>query len=175
MEPPYGAVLFFQRQDTEPNMCAKAKNADRFREVRNAKAHRDYFVEETLEAGIVLTGAEVKAIREGGAQISDAFARPDGNHVVLYHANIAEYSHSAHVKHNPYRPRKLLLHRREILRLKHELDTGGRSIIPLRLYFKKALVKVELGLCKGKKMHDKRDDIKEKEAKREMDRYSRVK
>jgi SsrA-binding protein len=152
-------------------MAAKKETKPRFTEARNAKVHRDYFVGETVEAGLVLTGTEVKAIREGKAQINESFARiePNGN-PVLYHAHIEEYSHGNRHNHNPVRPRKLLLHKKEILRLKHEIEAGGQALIPTRLYFKQGLVKVALALCKGKKQYDKRDDLKKKTALREADR-----
>ncbi len=152
------------------------KEKERFREIRNARAHKDFFIDETYEAGIVLTGTEVKSIRLGQAQINDAFVRVDGDTPILYHAHIAEYSFGGFANHNPYRPRKLLLHKREFRKLKQELQSGGgRTIIPLRIYFKKALVKVEIGLARGKKLYDKREDLKKdvalREAERELQRY----
>lgn len=146
------------------------KSADRYREVRNSKAQRDYFVDETMEAGLVLTGTEVKSIRAGGAQIADAFVRIERGSAILYHANIPEYSFGNFANHNPYRPRKLLLHDKEIRAWEQAVSVGGKAIVPLRMYFKKGLVKVQIGLCRGKKEYDKRDDLKEQLDRREMDR-----
>ncbi len=154
-------------------MSAQKKNKDRYREIRNAKARREYLIEEKLEAGVVLTGTEVKSIRAGQAQINEAFVRIDKGKPVLYHAHIAEYSHGTDANHNPYRPRPLLLHQKEIEQLEIKTKTGGRTIIPLRIYFKKALIKVEIALAQGKKTHDKREDLKKAAAKREMDRVTK--
>ncbi|KAF0094612.1 MAG: SsrA-binding protein [Puniceicoccaceae bacterium 5H] len=152
-------------------MARKNKKSDeRYREIRNSKAYRDFFVDETLEAGLVLTGTEVKSIRAGGAQISESFVRIDKGAPVLYHANIPEYSFANFQNHNPYRPRKLLLNRREILKWEQEMKSGNRAIIPIKMYFKKGMVKVQLGLCRGKKEYDKREDLKEAVDRREMDR-----
>jgi len=154
-------------------MAKKNKSTDRFKEIRNAKVFHDYFVDETFEAGIVLTGTEVKSIREGRAQLSDAFVRIRNGRVILYHAHIAEYSFGNFFNHEPYRPRNLLLHKKQILKLEHEVQSTGRTLIPLRMYFQKALVKVELGLCRGKKLYDKRETLKAKEHQRETQRAMR--
>lgn len=154
-------------------MVEKKKDSERFREVRNAKVRRDYFVEDSYEAGIVLTGTEVKSIRMGWAQISDAFVRIDKGQVFLYHAHIEEYLYGNLNNHIPYRPRKLILHKKEIHKLEVALQSGGKSIIPLRLYFKKALVKVQIALCMGKKLFDKREDLKKKTVQRETERAIR--
>lgn len=142
----------------------------RYKEVRNARALRDYFVDSTLEAGIALTGTEVKSIRQGQGQLNDAFVRFEKGGPVLYHAHIAEYSFGNYANHNPYRPRKLLMNKREITRWKHEIQAGGRTAIPLRMYFNKGLIKVEIALARGKKQYDKREDVKKKEAIRETQR-----
>lgn len=152
-------------------MSAKKQEPSRYREVRNAKARRDYEIEETLEAGLVLTGTEVKAIRAGLAQINDSFVRFDKERPIMYHSHIAEYSHGSYANHNPYRPRPLLLNRREIHRWKQQIEAGGRAVVPLRMYFKHGLVKVELGLGKGKKHYDKREDLKKHAVKRETERH----
>lgn len=152
----------------------KKKQPERFKEIRNAKARREYFVEETLEAGIVLTGTEVKSIRDGQAQINEAFVRIDQGKPTLYHAHIAEYSHGTDNNHNPYRPRRLLLKQKEIDNWAMQVKSGGRTMIPLRIYFKKALVKVEVALVQGKKNYDKREDLKKAAAKREMDRATKI-
>ena len=150
-------------------MSAKAKK-ERYKEVRNNRVHRDYFVEERPEAGIVLRGTEVKSIRQGMAQINDAFVRIERGAPTLYHAHISEYAFGTDANHNPYRPRKLLLNRREIRRWEQQLQSGGRTLIPLRLYFKQGLVKAEIGLCRGKKQYDKREDLKRKADELEADR-----
>lgn len=149
--------------------AAKAKTP-RQREIRNASVQRDYFIDETLEAGIVLTGTEVKSIREGRAQISDSFVRIDRGVAILFHAHIAEYSFGSFANHKPYRPRPLLLHKRQIITLQQALQSGGRALVPTRMYFKQALVKVEIALCRGKKQYDKREDLRQKDTERELRR-----
>lgn len=139
---------------------SRKKNKERFKEVRNSRARRDYFIEETLEAGIVLNGTEVKSIRHGTVQINEAFVRIDRGVPILYHAHIAEYAFGVGSNHNPYRPRKLLMHQREIHKWEQAIQSGGRTIVPLRMYFKQGLVKVEIALCQGKKQYDKREDLK---------------
>ena len=139
---------------------SRKKTSERFKEVRNSKAKRDFFIDETLEAGIVLRGTEVKSIRQGSAQINDAHVRIDKGTPVLYHAHIKEYNFGTTSNHNPYRPRKLLLNKREIRKWEQAIQSGGRTIIPLRLYFKKGLVKMEIALCRAKKQFDKREDLK---------------
>lgn len=157
-------------------MCAKKKSPeDRFKEVRNAKATHNYFVGDRFEAGIELQGTEVKAIREGNAQIGDAFCRVEKGQVWLYNSHIGEYSFGNFNNHPPRRKRKLLLHRREIHKLMGAVDMGGKSLVPLRIYLKHGLIKVEIALCTGKKLHDKRETMKKKitmrEAEREMRRF----
>lgn len=151
--------------------AAKKSKSDRFKEVRNASAHRDYFVDDSLEAGVALRGTEVKSVRQGLAQINDAFVRIDKECPILYHAHITEYAFGNTANHNPYRPRKLLLHKREIRKWQQAIQSGGRTIIPLRLYFKNGLVKIEIALCRGKKHYDKREDLKEKVDRRETERF----
>lgn len=152
-------------------MAKKNKGDTRPREVRNAKAFHNYFVGEKFEAGIKLTGPEVKSIRAGKGQISEAFVRIDSDGVpTLYHAYIDEFAFDTSREHNPTRPRKLLLHKKEIDKITREMEAGGQALVPLRLYFKQALIKVEVALCKGKKLHDKRDSLKKKEQLREADR-----
>jgi len=136
-------------------------------EIRNKKAARDFFVGETFEAGIALTGTEIKSLRAGRAQINDAFVRFDGGEAFMYQAHISEYDFGNLNNHNPTRPRKLLLHKKEILKLKAATDSGGVAVIPLKIYMKKALAKVLIAVCTGKKLYDKREDIKKNEAMRE--------
>ncbi|MEX0332668.1 MAG: SsrA-binding protein SmpB [Puniceicoccaceae bacterium] len=128
--------------------------------MRNSRARRDFFIDETLEAGIVLKGTEVKSIRQGMAQINESFVRIDKGTPILYHAHVAEYAFGTTSNHNPYRPRKLLLNKREIRKWEQAVQSGGRAIIPLRIYFTKGLGKVEVALCRGKKQYDKREDLK---------------
>lgn len=143
---------------------SKNKTSERITEIRNRKASHDYFIGETFEAGIALSGTEIKSLRQGKAQINDAFVRVDRGEALMYQAHISEYDFGNINNHNPTRPRKLLLHKREILKLKSETDSGGIAIIPLKIYFKKSLAKVLIALCKGKKLYDKRETIKKNEA-----------
>ena len=146
------------------------ENDNRLSEIRNRKANHEYFVGETFEAGIVLTGTEIKSLREGKAQINDAFVRVDNGEALMYQSHISEYDFGNINNHNPVRVRKLLLHKKEILKLKSATDSGGVAIIPLKIYFKKALAKVLIALCTGKKLYDKREDLKKREAMREARR-----
>src|SRR5450432_2673044 len=125
-------------------MAAKPKDSVRYTEMRNPKALRDYFIHDKFEAGIKLAGTEVKSIRAGKAQITDAFARLEKEGIWLYGAYIEEYAFGGPTQHAPRRPRQLLLHASEIRKLRQAVDTGGRTIVALRMYFKEALVKVEI-------------------------------
>lgn len=138
--------------------------------VSNPKARRDYQILETFEAGLVLRGTEVKSIRTGHVQISDAFARVERDEVWLHNAHIEEYTHGNRENHVPKAPRKLLLHRSEIRKL-HELSAvKGNQLVPLSFYWKDGRVKVALAVGKAKAQYDKREDIKRREADREMKR-----
>jgi SsrA-binding protein len=139
-------------------------------DITNSKARRDYHITETFEAGIVLKGTEVKALRAGRGQIRDAFARVEQDQVWLYEAHIEEYSHGNLQNHKPKAPRKLLLHKSEIRKLFALASVKGNAILPLSLYWKNNKVKVALGVGKGKVEHDKREDIKKREADREAKR-----
>lgn len=151
-------------------MSAARPDAKRFTEVRNAKALRDYTVDERFEAGIQLRGTEVKAIRAGKAQISDAFARVEKGELWLHNAHIEQYAFGNIHNHDAKRIRKLLLHRRQLEKMRVALETGGgRAVVPLRMYFKEALVKVEVALCTGKKSFDRREDLKKRVQLREVD------
>ena len=151
-------------------MAAPSKDSQRFREIRNSKALRDYSVDERFEAGLQLRGTEVKSIRAGKAQINDAFARVEKGELWLYNAHIEQYAFGNIYNHDAKRIRKLLLHRRQIDKIRVALETGGgRAVVPLRMYFKEALVKVEVGLCTGKKLYDRRDDLKKKAQMREVE------
>ncbi len=151
-------------------MSAQPKDTKRYTEIRNSKALRDYFVDERFEAGIQLKGTEVKSIRAGKAQISDAFARVEKGEVWLYGAHIEQYAFGNIYNHDAKRIRKLLLHRRHIQKIELALNAGGRALVPLRMYFRQALVKVEVALCTGKKLFDRREDLKKRVAQREIDR-----
>lgn len=136
----------------------------------NRQAHHEYFILETYEAGIALTGTEVKSLRQGKANINDAFARIDNGECILYEMHISPYEYGNRFNPDPKRPRKLLLHKREILKLHSEIKEKGLTLIPLKIYFTRGIAKVELGLAKGKKLYDKRDDMAKKEADRKIDR-----
>ncbi|GEL74940.1 MULTISPECIES: SsrA-binding protein SmpB [Myxococcus] len=139
----------------------------------NRRARFDYTVDEKLEAGLALTGSEVKSLRDGIANLSDAYALPKGDELFLLNANIGSYKAASFFDHLPTRGRKLLMHRGEIDRWTAKVRERGYSIIPLVLYFRNGRAKVELGLCRGKTHEDRRHDIKERETKREMDRAMR--
>jgi SsrA-binding protein len=139
----------------------------------NRKARATYTVDEKLEAGLQLQGSEVKALREGTANLSDAYALPKGSELYLLNAHIGSYKPANVFTHEPLRSRKLLMHRAEIDRWAAKVRERGYSIIPLVLYFKNGRAKVELGLCRGKTHEDRRQDIKERETKREMEREAR--
>lgn len=138
--------------------------------VSNSKARRDYHILEVFEAGIVLKGTEVKALRAGKGQISDAFARVEKGEVFLYNAHIDEYSHGNIQNHVPKAARKLLLHKAEIRKLIGESAIRGHALVPLGFYWKNGKVKVSLALGKGKAQFDKREDIKKRDADRELKR-----
>jgi SsrA-binding protein len=133
----------------------------------NRKAHHDYHLLETMEAGVALLGTEVKAIREGRVNLRDSFARVEDGEVYLCNVNISPYSHRGYVDHEPLRQRKLLLHRDEIRRLVGKTAEKGMTLVPVRMYFKNGRVKVALSLAKGKKDYDKRETIKRREVDRE--------
>ncbi|MFL5347058.1 MAG: SsrA-binding protein SmpB [Hyalangium sp.] len=139
----------------------------------NRKARAAYTVDEKLEAGLQLQGSEVKALREGTANLSDAYALPKGSELYLLNAHIGTYKPANLFTHEPVRGRKLLMHRAEIDRWAAKVRERGYSIIPLMLYFKNGRAKVELGLCRGKTHEDRRQDIKERETKREIERETR--
>ncbi len=137
---------------------------------QNRKAFHDYFVEETIEAGIVLTGTEVKSLREGKANLKDSYVLIKDSEALLLNCHISPYSHGNILNHDPVRTRKLLLHKKEISRLQGKAVQKGYSLIPLKIYFKESRAKVEIGLARGKKMFEKRESIKKREADREIER-----
>lgn len=139
----------------------------------NRKARHEYHIHETYEAGLVLTGTEVKSLRGGKANLQDAFARIDNGELMLYNMHISPYEQGNRWNHEPLRTRKLLMHKLEITKLIGKTKEKGYTLIPLKIYFKRGLAKLELGLATGKKLYDKRQDIAERDAKREMDRAFR--
>ena len=138
--------------------------------VTNPKARHDYFIEETVEAGLVLQGTEVKSLRDRKVNLRDSFARIDKGEVFLHHCHISPYSHGNIANHEPLRTRKLLLHEHEIQRLMGKTHLKGKTLVPLKIYFKHGVAKVELGLGRGKRPPDKREVLKKKIAEREMRR-----
>ena len=139
----------------------------------NKKAYHDFFIEETIEAGIELMGTEVKSLREGRANLKDSYAMVKGGEVFLIGCHISPYSHGNIMNPDPERTRKLLLHKRETKSLQGKLTQKGYTLVPLKIYFKGNRAKVELGLAKGKKFYDVREAVKEKEAKREVERETK--
>ncbi|SMO50911.1 SsrA-binding protein SmpB [Gracilimonas mengyeensis] len=138
--------------------------------IQNRKARHDYYVEETYEAGLALKGTEVKSLRQGKASFTDSFAYLQNGEAWLRELYIKPYEHGSYYNHDPRRPRKLLLHKREIRELDKAIQQKGFTIIPLKLYFKRGNAKVLIGVAKGKKQYDKRDSIKEKDVKRQIER-----
>jgi SsrA-binding protein len=137
----------------------------------NRKARHDYFIDESYEAGLALTGSEIKSIRAGRINLRGGYARVLNGEIWLYDVHISPYEQSGtHYNHEPTRPRKLLLHRREISRILGQVERQGFTLVPLRVYFKGRRAKLDLGLARGKKQYDKRDDIAKREAKRDIER-----
>ena len=139
-------------------------------ELKNKKAYFDYFVLKEIEAGIVLTGTEIKSIRKGSASLVDTYARINNGEVFIVNMYIAKYDEGNRFNHDERRSRKLLLHKNEINRLAEDIKLDGNTIIPLKLYFKNDTAKILLGVCKGKKLYDKRETIKERDLSREAKR-----
>lgn len=137
---------------------------------QNRKARHDYHVLDTYEAGIELRGTEVKSLRQGRANLKDSYARVEGREAFLYNLHISEYTQGNRFNHDPVRKRKLLLHRHEINRLRGRVEERGLTLVPLRLYFKRGMAKVELALARGKREYDRRHDIARRDAQREMQR-----
>jgi SsrA-binding protein len=140
---------------------------------RNRRARHDYELLEKVEAGLVLTGTEVKSLRNGKASLEEAYAEVSGDEVWLQGCDIPEYLQANRMNHVPKRPRKLLLHRREISKLATKVEAKGMTLVPLSIYFKKGIAKVELSVARGRKTFDKREALKTREAKRDMDRAMR--
>ena len=139
----------------------------------NRKAYHNYFIHDSLEAGIVLTGSEIKSIRAGRVNLRDAYVRPQGGELWLLNAHIARYDASSYLSHEPTRPRKLLLHSKQIGNLIRSVKEKGLTLVPLKLYIKGSLAKVEIALAKGKKLHDKRESIARREVEREIGQATR--
>jgi SsrA-binding protein len=139
----------------------------------NRQAYHDYYVEQTVEAGISLMGTEIKSIRDGKVNLRGSYAIAREGELWLENAHIAIYEHGSRYNHDPMRSRKLLLHRREINQLLNKVATKGMTLVPLKLYLKGGRAKIELGLCRGKKLYDKREAIAERDAKREIERAVR--
>ncbi|MEI2739760.1 MAG: SsrA-binding protein SmpB [Chitinophagaceae bacterium] len=140
-------------------------------ELKNRQAYHEYFIDAKYEAGMVLLGTEVKSLRAGRASFNDSYCQIHKGEIWLKSLHIAEYSHGTVNNHDPLRDRKLLLEKREIKKIEAKLKEKGYTLIPLCIYFKERLAKIEIGLAKGKKLHDKRESIKQKDVEREMKRF----
>ena len=136
----------------------------------NKKAYHNYFIGDSIEAGIVLTGSEIKSVRDGRVNLGDAYVRPEKGEMWLYNAHIARYEASSYMSHEPLRPRKLLLHRKEIAKLLSRVQERGYTIVPLKIYLKNRRAKVEIALARGKRQYDKRETIARREADRQIRR-----
>ena len=137
----------------------------------NKKAFHDFFIEEKYEAGIVLNGSEVKSCMYGNINLSDAYVTIDNGELIMYNSFIAQYNHSGYIKHEEKCKRKLLMHKKEILKLNQEINVKGFTLIPISFYINNGKIKVEIALAKGKKYYDKRNSLKEKDVKKEIKRY----
>jgi len=141
----------------------------------NRKAYHDYHIQESLETGIVLKGSEIKSIRAGKVNLRDAYARPENGELWLYNSHIASYDAASYNIHEPTRPRKILLHRKEMDSLAGKVTQRGLTLVPLKLYIKHGVAKLELGVAKGKRIYDKREVIARREAEREIERELKLK
>lgn len=144
-------------------------------EIENRKARHDYFIEETYECGIVLVGTEIKSIRQGKCNIKDSYGIVKNDEVFLLNTYIAPYKEASIYNVDENRTRKLLLKKKEIKKIKQDIEQKGLTLIPLRMYFKKDKIKVELGICRGKKNYDKRETIKQRDEKREIAKITKYK
>ena len=140
---------------------------------QNRRAYHDYFVEESYECGLCLQGTEVKSIRQGRVNLKESFAMARGQEIFVEGMHISPYEQGSIFNHDPLRPKKLLMHKSEIRKLSGQVQRQGYALVPLQIYLKDGRMKLELGLCKGKHTHDKRDDAAEKDAKRDMQRAMR--
>ena len=139
-------------------------------EIKNKKASFDYFIEDTYECGIVLTGTEIKSIRKGSANLKDSYARVKNNEVFLTNMFISIYEEGNRFNHDERRERKLLLHKKEIYKIRDKVEREGYSLVPVKLYLKEGKAKILLGIAKGKKLYDKRQTLKEKDIKRDLEK-----
>ena len=153
-----------KKSDQDPNQRSIAQNR---------KAHHNFLVIDTLECGIVLVGSEVKSLRKGTISLDEGYGQVKRGEVWLVGCDIAEYVEANQFNHNPRRPRKLLMHRREIKKFAGKAHEKGLTLVPLKMYFKEGRAKVLIGICRGKQLHDKREAVKKKNMKREMDRAIR--
>jgi SsrA-binding protein len=149
---------------------AQGKDAGEKNAAVNRRARHEFEIEERFEAGIALLGSEVKSLRDGAVTLGDGYIATQGDDLMLLNVHISEYANANRHNHEPMRPRKLLLHRKEIEHIAEAIQEKGRTAVPLRIYFKHGLAKLEIGLGRGKRTYDKRHDLKERDAKREMDR-----
>ena len=153
---------------------AENKNNGKKIIANNKKAYHDYFVDETMEAGIQLFGTEVKSLRQGGVNLKDSYCTIEDGELFATGMHISPYEKGNIYNRDPLRDKKLLMHKREILRLLGKVGQEGVTLVPLSLYFKGSRVKVELGICRGKKLYDKREDLAKKQAVREVERYTKT-
>ena len=152
-----------------------AKEASNFKLIaNNKKARHDYFLEETFEAGVELHGTEVKSLRQGNCSIKEAFIHIENGEIIIYGMHISPYEKGNIFNKDPMRPKRLLMHKKEIMRLLGKIKEKGYTIVPVQVYFKGSLVKVEIALARGKKLYDKRQDIAKKDARREAERDFKV-
>ena len=150
---------------------SRSESGDQIKNIcRNRRATHDFEIHDRIECGLVLQGTEVKSLREGNASLEDAYAKIENGEAWLLGCEIQEYSYGNRLNHKPKRPRKLLLHRREIQKIAGKAAQKGFTLVPLQLYFKNGVAKVEVGVARGKQAHDKRQSLKQAEAKREIDR-----
>jgi SsrA-binding protein len=156
-----------RRRPKEARMSPKEAPAGEKVLASNRQAFHNFFIDERFEAGLVLLGTEVKSLRQGKANLKDAYARVDRGQVYLHNCHISPYSHGGYANHDPLRTRKLLLHKGEILRLAQKTASGGNTIVALRLYLSKGKVKAEIALARGKKLWDKREAIRKRDRERE--------
>ena len=154
---------------------AEKKNTGKKIIANNKKAYHDYFVDETMEAGIQLFGTEVKSLRQGGVNLKDSYCYIEGGEIFATGVHISPYEKGNIYNRDPLREKKLLMHKKEILRLLGKVGQEGVTLVPLSLYLSGSRVKLELGICRGKKLYDKRDDLAKKQANRDIERYTKSK
>jgi len=136
---------------------------------QNRRAFHDYFIDETVEAGLVLTGSEIKSIRDGKITIGEAYVRVDNNELWLIGANVSPYTHGAYANHDPARPRKLLVHKKQIVQLREATEKKGMTLVPVRLRIRNGRAKIDVGIARGKNLYDKRQTMAERDAKRSIE------